>query len=158
MDGAHSIDESAKATGRALQAVYTELHDQRIDFCGTLLKPNMVLSGSEAAGRAGVNEVAARTLDVLYRHVPAAVPGIVFLSGGQSDEDATAHLNAMNQRGPHPWELSFSFGRALQAPTQKAWLGNPQNTEAAQLAFQHRARMNSAARTGDYSAELESER
>jgi fructose-bisphosphate aldolase class I len=88
--------------------------------------------------------------------VPAAVPGIVFLSGGQSDEDATAHLNAINRSGPHPWELSFSFGRALQAPAQKAWSGSVQNTEAAQHAFQHRARMNSAARTGDYSAELES--
>src|SRR5439155_17253307 len=104
MDGKHSLDESAKATGRVLQAVYTELHDQRVDFRGTLLKPNMVLSGYEASKRAGADEVADATLDVFYRHVPAAVPGIVFLSGGQTDEDATAHLNAMNKRGPHPWQ------------------------------------------------------
>jgi fructose-bisphosphate aldolase class I len=157
MDGEHTIDESAKATGRVLQAVFTELHDQRIDLRGTLLKPNMVLSGYEAANRAGVDEAAERTLECLYRHVPAAVPGIVFLSGGQSDEDATAHLNAMNARGPHPWQLTFSFGRALQAAPQNAWRGNSENTEAAQQAFQHRARMNSAARSGEYSAELEAE-
>src|SRR5947207_9395239 len=116
-DGTHTIEQSAKATGRVLQAVYTELHDQRIDLYGTLLKPNMVLSGYDASDRAGVDEVAEATLDVLSRPVPAAVPGIVFLSGGQPDEDATAHLTAMNARGPHhPWELSFSYGRALQAP------------------------------------------
>src|SRR5919109_1692651 len=107
-DGTHTIDQSATATGRALQGVYVELHDQRVEFSGTLLKANMVLSGYEATDRAGVEDVAERTLDVLYKHVPAAVPGIVFLSGGQSDEDATAHLNAMNARGPHPWQLSFS--------------------------------------------------
>jgi fructose-bisphosphate aldolase class I len=95
-DGTHTIEQSAKATGRVLQAVYTELHDQRVEFDGTLLKPNMVLSGYEASNRAGVDEVAERTLEVLYKHVPAAVPGIVFLSGGQTDEDATEHLNAMN--------------------------------------------------------------
>ncbi|HWB22071.1 MAG TPA: class I fructose-bisphosphate aldolase [Gaiellaceae bacterium] len=155
MDGDHTIEESAKATGRVLQAVYTELHDQRIDFRGTLLKPNMVLSGYEASSRAGVDEVAQRTLEVLYRHVPAAVPGIVFLSGGQSDEDATAHLNAINQRGPHPWALTFSFGRALQAPAQKAWRGVPENVESAQRALHHRASLNSAAQTGAYNAELE---
>ena len=112
-----------EGTGRVLQAVYTELHDQRVDLDGTLLKPNMVMSGYEASDRAGVDEVAERTLECFYKHVPAAVPGIVFLSGGQSDEDATAHLNAMNARGPHPWELSFSYGRALQAPALKAWGG-----------------------------------
>jgi fructose-bisphosphate aldolase class I len=157
MDGTHSIDESAKATGRVLQAVYTELHDQRIDYRGTLLKPNMVLSGYQAKNRAGVDEVADATLDVLYRHVPAAVPGIVFLSGGQTDEDATAHLNAMNKRGPHPWQLSFSYGRALQAPALKAWAGKPENVEAAQRAFYHRAKLNSAARTGMYAPEMERE-
>src|SRR5213082_2605196 len=123
-DGTHTIEQSAKATGRVLQAVYTELHDQRVDLRGTLLKPNMVLSGYDAAERAAVDEVAERTLDVLYKHVPAAVPGVVFLSGGQSDEDATAHLNAMNALGPHPWELSFSYGRALQAAPLKAWRGD----------------------------------
>src|SRR3954469_17760229 len=120
-DGTHSLEQSAKATGRALQAVYTELHDQRIDYRGTLLKPNMVLAGYDASDRAGVDEVAEATLEILYKHVPAAVPGIVFLSGGQTDEDATAHLNAVNTRGPHPWQLSFSYGRALQAPALKAW-------------------------------------
>jgi fructose-bisphosphate aldolase, class I len=157
MDGAHSIGESEKATGRVLQAVYTELHDQRVDFRGTLLKPNMVLSGYDATNRAGVDEVADATLDVLYRHVPAAVPGIVFLSGGQTDEDATAHLNAMNKRGPHPWQLSFSYGRALQAPALKAWVGKAENVEAAQRAFYHRAKMNGAARTGMYAPEMEKE-
>jgi fructose-bisphosphate aldolase class I len=156
-DGTHTIEQSARATGRVLQALYTELHDQRVDLRGTLLKPNMVLSGYEAAQRAGAAEVAEATLDVFYRHVPAAVPGIVFLSGGQSDEDATAHLNAMNSRGPHPWQLSFSYGRALQAPALKAWSGNPENVEAGQRAFYHRAKMNGAARTGTYAPELELE-
>jgi fructose-bisphosphate aldolase, class I len=157
MDGSHSIDDSARASGRALQALYTELHDQRVELGGTLLKPNMVLSGYEAAVRAGVDEVAERTLEVLYRHVPAAVPGICFLSGGQTDEDATAHLNAMNLRGPHPWQLSFSYGRALQAPAQHAWVGKAENVEAAQRAYYHRARMNGAARSGIYTKALEAE-
>jgi fructose-bisphosphate aldolase, class I len=155
MDGTHSIGGAASATGRALQAVYTELHDQRVDLYGTLLKPNMVLSGYEASDRAGVDEVAEATLDVLTRHVPAAVPGIVFLSGGQTDEDATAHLNAMNARGPHPWELSFSYGRALQAPALKAWGGDPAKAEDAQKAFYRRAKFNGAARTGSYAPEME---
>jgi fructose-bisphosphate aldolase class I len=157
MDGGHSLDESAKATGRVLQALYTELHDQRVELRGTLLKPNMVLSGYDASGRAGVQEVAEATLEVFYRHVPAAVPGIVFLSGGQSDEDATAHLNAMNALGPHPWQLSFSYGRALQAPALKAWAGKPENVEAGQRAYYHRAKMNGAARTGMYAPEMEKE-
>jgi len=155
-DGEHSLEESAKATGRVLEAVYTELHDQRVELRGTLLKPNMVLSGYSASGRAGVDEVAAATLEVFYRHVPAAVPGIVFLSGGQTDEDATAHLNAMNALGPHPWQLSFSYGRALQAPALKAWQGKPENVAAAQAAYLHRAKLNGAARTGSYTAEMES--
>jgi fructose-bisphosphate aldolase class I len=154
-DGTHSLEESSKATGRVLQAVYTELHDQRLDYRGTLLKPNMVLSGYDASDRAGVQEVAEATLECFYKHVPAAVPGIVFLSGGQSDEDATAHLNAMNALGPHPWELSFSYGRALQAPALKAWGGKPENVEAAQRAYYHRAKMNGAARTGMYAPEME---
>jgi fructose-bisphosphate aldolase class I len=155
-DGTHTLEESRKATGRVLQALYTELHDQRVDYRGTLLKPNMVLSGYDAPDRAGAEEVAQATLDCFYRHVPAAVPGIVFLSGGQSDEDATAHLNAMNAVGPHPWELSFSYGRALQAPALKAWGGKPENVEAAQRAYYHRAKMNGAARTGMYAPEMES--
>jgi len=156
-DGTHTIEESAKATGRALLAVYQELHDQRVEFAGTLLKPNMVLSGYSAESRAGVDQVAEATLAVLYKHVPASVPGIVFLSGGQSDEDATAHLNAMNERGPHPWELSFSYGRALQAPALKAWRGEEANVAAAQEAFAHRAKMNGLARGGEYSPEMEKE-
>jgi fructose-bisphosphate aldolase class I len=157
MDGDHTLEAASKATGRVLQAVYTELHDQRLDLYGTLLKPNMALTGYDASDRAGVDEVAEATLDCLYRHVPAAVPGIVFLSGGQTDEDATAHLNAMNARGPHPWELSFSYGRALQAPALKAWRGKEENVEAAQRAYYHRAKMNSAARTGMYAPEMERE-
>jgi fructose-bisphosphate aldolase class I len=157
MNGDHSIDESSRVSGRVLNAVYTELHDQRIDLFGSLLKPNMVLSGYEAPQRAGVDEVAERTLESLYRHVPVAVPGIVFLSGGQSDEDATAHLNAMNARGPHPWQLSFSYGRALQNAALKAWEGKPENGPAAQRALYHRARMNGAARSGNYTPELEHE-
>jgi fructose-bisphosphate aldolase class I len=156
-DGEHTIEESAKATGRVLLAVYQELHDQRVDFAGTLLKPNMVLSGYSASNRAGMDEVAEATLEVLYKHVPASVPGIVFLSGGQSDEDATAHLNAMNARGPHPWQLSFSYGRALQAPPLKAWGGDEANVQAAQEAYAHRAKMNSLARSGDYSSDMEKE-
>jgi fructose-bisphosphate aldolase class I len=156
-DGTHTIEESSKATGRVLQALYTELHDQRIEYRGALLKPNMVMSGYEASSRASVDEVAAATLECFYKHVPAAVPGIVFLSGGQSDEDATGHLNAMNARGPHPWQLSFSYGRALQAPALKAWAGKEENVEAAQRAYYHRAKMNSAARTGMYAPEMEKE-
>jgi fructose-bisphosphate aldolase class I len=140
-----------------LNAVYTELHDQRVDLYGTLLKPNMVLSGYDASDRASVDDVADATLDVFYRHVPAAVPGIVFLSGGQSDEDATAHLNAINARGPHPWKISFSYGRALQAPALKAWGGKEENVEAGQRAYYHRAKMNSAAQTGMYAPEMEKE-
>jgi fructose-bisphosphate aldolase class I len=156
-DGTHTIEQSSKATGRVLQAVYTELHDQRVEFRGTLLKPNMVLSGYDASDRASVDGVAEATLECFYKHIPAAVPGIVFLSGGQSDEDATAHLNAMNARGPHPWQLSFSYGRALQAPALKAWGGKPENVDAGQRAYYHRAKMNGAARTGMYAPEMEKE-
>ncbi|HEU0303042.1 MAG TPA: class I fructose-bisphosphate aldolase, partial [Gaiellaceae bacterium] len=155
MDGDHTIERSFDVTSRTLHAVFTELRDQRVHFEGMLLKPNMVLSGYECPTRAGVDEVAEQTLLCFGRHVPAAVPGIVFLSGGQSDEDATAHLNAMNQRGPHAWELSYSYGRALQAPALKAWGGEPTNADAAQAAYLHRARMNGLARSGDYSPELE---
>ena len=156
-DGEHTIEESAKATGRVLLAVYQELHDQRVEFAGTLLKPNMVLSGYSASNRAGVDEVAEATLEVLLKHVPASVPGIVFLSGGQTDEDATAHLNAMNARGSHPWQLSFSYGRALQAPALKAWAGDGANVQAAQDAYAHRAKMNGLARSGEYSPQMEKE-
>ncbi len=156
-DGTHTIERSYHVTSRVLGAVFTELLDQRVDALGMLLKPNMVLSGYESSDRAGQDEVAEWTLKCFYKHVPAAVPGIVFLSGGQSDEDATGRLNAMNSRGPHPWELSFSYGRALQAPVLKAWDGKPENVEAAQRAYCHRARMNSAARRAIYTPEMERE-
>jgi fructose-bisphosphate aldolase class I len=156
-DGTHTIERSYHVTCRVLDAVYTELFDQKIDVEGILLKPNMVLSGYSASDRAGVEEVAEWTLKCFYKHVPAAVPGIVFLSGGQSDEDATAHMNAMNAKGPHPWEISFSYGRALQAPAIKAWGGKAENVEAGQRAYYHRAKMNSAARTGAYAPAMEQE-
>jgi len=154
-DGTHTIERSYHVTSRVLDAVYTELFDQRVDVFGTVLKPNMVLSGYDATDRAGVDEVADRTLECFYKHVPAAVPGIVFLSGGQTDEDATAHLNAMNAMGPHPWELSFSYGRALQTPALKAWAGEAANVPAGQAAYLHRAKMNGLARSGSYSPDME---
>lgn len=155
MDGDHTIERSFDVTSRTLHAVFTELRDQRVHFEQMLLKPNMVLSGYESSGQAGHEEVAEQTLRCFYRHVPAAVPGIVFLSGGQSDEDATANLNAMNASGPHPWELSFSYGRALQAPALKAWGGEAANVEAAQKALYRRAKFNGAARFGQYAPEWE---
>jgi fructose-bisphosphate aldolase class I len=155
MDGDHTIERSFEVTSRTLHAVFTELRDQRVHFEQMLLKPNMVLSGYDSPKQAGVEDVAQQTLRCFRRHVPAAVPGIVFLSGGQSDEVATAHLNAMNALGPHPWELSFSYGRALQAPALKAWGGSADNVEAAQKAFYARARLNGLARSGSYSPEME---
>jgi fructose-bisphosphate aldolase class I len=156
-DGTHTIERSYHVTALVLDAVYRELFDQRVDIRGTLLKPNMVLSGYDAQDRAGHEAIAEWTLKCLYNHVPAAVPGIVFLSGGQTDEDATANLNAMNAKGPHPWQLSFSYGRALQAPALKAWAGKDENIEPAQRAYYHRAKMNAAARTGTYAPEMERE-
>ena len=156
-DGTHTIERSYHVACKVLGALFTELLDQRVDLEGTLLKPNMVLSGYEASSRAGIDEVAEWTLKCFYKHVPAAVPGIVFLSGGQSDEDSTAHLNAMNAKGPHPWQISFSYGRALQAPALQAWSGKPDQVEAGQRAYYHRAKLNSAARTGVYAPEMERE-
>jgi fructose-bisphosphate aldolase class I len=155
MDGDHTLERSFEVTSRTLHAVFTELRDQRVQPEGILLKPNMVLSGYECPDQASDEEVAEETLRCFRRHVPAAVPGIVFLSGGQSDEQATARLSTMNALGPHPWQLSFSYGRALQAPALKAWGG--ENVEAAQRAYYHRAKMNSAARTGTYAPEMERE-
>jgi fructose-bisphosphate aldolase, class I len=157
MDGTHSIDRSDAVTYDTLHAVFHELYLQRVELEGMLLKPNMVLAGYESQESADVEEVADRTLRCLRATVPAAVRGIVFLSGGQSDELATVHLNAMNRLGPHPWQLSFSYGRALQAPALKAWGGSEENVAAAQEAYLHRARMNGLARTGDYSEERERE-
>jgi fructose-bisphosphate aldolase, class I len=155
MDGDHTIERAFDVTSRTLHAVFTELRDQRVHFEQLLLKPNMVLSGYDGSEQASHEEVAEWTLRCFYRHVPAAVPGIVFLSGGQSDEDATANLNAMNATGPHPWELSFSYGRALQAPALKAWRGDPANVEEAQKAYYRRAKFNGAARFGQYAPEWE---
>jgi fructose-bisphosphate aldolase class I len=157
MDGDHTIDEAYHVTERTQRAVFTELFDQRVHREGMLLKPNMVLSGYDASDRADVQTVAEMTIKCLTNTVPAAVPGIVFLSGGQTDEDATAHLNAMNALGPHPWQLSFSYGRALQAPALKAWGGDPANVEAGQQAFYRRAKFNGAARSGSYAPEWEKE-
>lgn len=155
MDGHHSIDTSEEVTRETLRAVFAELLDQRVALEGIVLKPNMVLAGYDCADQAGVEEVAERTLALLRVVVPAAVPGITFLSGGQSDERATAHLNAMNSIGGQPWELSFSYGRALQAAALKSWAGEEANVANAQAGFLHRARCNGAARLGRYSEELE---
>jgi fructose-bisphosphate aldolase class I len=157
MDGEHTIDESFHVTERTLRALYTELFDQRVEREGLLLKTNMVVSGYDSSEQADVDTVAEETIRCLANTVPAAVPGVVFLSGGMSDENATARLNAMNQRGPHPWELSFSYGRALQAPALKAWGGDPANAEAAQQAYYRRAKFNGAARTGSYAPDWEKE-
>jgi fructose-bisphosphate aldolase class I len=155
MDGDHTIDRCQEATAATLAEVFTALRRHRVRMDGMLLKPNMVLSGTGCPEQAGVQQVAEATLACLRDQVPASVPGIVFLSGGQSDEAATAHLNAMNQLGGAPWQLSFSYGRALQAPALKAWKGEPANASAAQRAFHHRARLNGAARSGDYTKEME---
>ncbi|HEX9349739.1 MAG TPA: class I fructose-bisphosphate aldolase [Gaiellaceae bacterium] len=155
MDGDNTIDESYRVTDRTLQALFTELFDQRVQREGTLLKTNMVLSGYDSSEQADDDTVAELTIKCLKNTVPAAVPGVVFLSGGMADEDATARLNVMNQRGPHPWELSFSYGRALQAPALKAWGGDPSKVEEAQKAFYRRAKFNSAARSGSYAPEWE---
>ena len=157
MDGAHDIERCFEVTERTLVAVFHALHVHRIRLEGMLLKPNMVIAGKKSATQAGIQQVSEMTVRCLKRTVPPAVPGIVFLSGGQSEEEATAHLNAMNAMGPHPWQLSFSYGRALQAPALKAWAGKPENVEAAQRAYFHRAKMNGAARTGMYAPEMERE-
>lgn len=156
MDGAHDIDRCEAVTGAILHEVFVALHDQGVALEGMLLKPNMVIAGSECARQASIDEVARRTVTTLLRHVPAAVPGIVFLSGGQDDVLATAHLNAMNKLEVNlPWELSFSYGRALQQPALKAWSGKPEQFAAGQKAFYHRSKSNSAARYGRWDEGLE---
>jgi len=157
MDGEHTIERCEAVTTATLDAVFRELDGQQVVLEGILLKPSMVLSGSQCPRQASVPEVAQATVRCFRRVVPAAVPGIVFLSGGQRDELATAHLNAMNAgcAGPHPWPLSFSYGRALQAPVLEAWKGDSSRIAAGQQAFLHRARCNGAARSGRYTAELE---
>ena len=155
MDGPHDIARCFEVTEAALRALYDELYAQRIHLEGTILKPNMVLSGTTCATQAGVEEVAEQTVKCLKRAVPSAMPGICFLSGGQSDEDATAHLSAMNAMYDTPWQLSFSYGRALQAAALKAWGGSAENEAATQVAFSHRAKMNSLAALGEWKTSLE---
>jgi fructose-bisphosphate aldolase class I len=155
MDGDHTIERSDDVTADVLQALYDQLYEQQVFLEGTILKPNMVLSGYDCKQQAADAEIAERTVRNFRWNVPAAVPGIMFLSGGQSDEQATARLNEMNKLGPHPWQLSFSYGRALQAPSLKAWKGEASNVGAAQAAFAHRAKMNGAARDGSYTPKME---
>jgi fructose-bisphosphate aldolase class I len=155
MDGPHDLERCFEVTEAALNALYDELYAQKVILEGTILKPNMVLSGTQCGTQAGVEQVAEQTVKCLKRAVPAAVPGICFLSGGQSDEDATAHLSAMNAMFDCPWKLSFSYGRALQAAALKAWGGSAENEAAAQATFTHRAKMNSLATTGAWKTALE---
>jgi fructose-bisphosphate aldolase class I len=158
MDGDHTIERCEQVTEWTLNAVYEALYINRVSLEGSVLKPSMVISGKSCARQAGVDEVAERTVRILKRTVPAAVAGIVFLSGGQSDELATAHLDAMNKQGNNPWPLSFSYGRALQQPSIKAWKGSAANVAAAQAALAHRSRMNGLAALGRYSAALEAQK
>ncbi|MGB6252347.1 MAG: class I fructose-bisphosphate aldolase [Bradyrhizobium sp.] len=155
MDGDHDIDRCYEATSRVLNRTFQELRVQRVALEGMILKPNMAISGKKSAKQASVQEVAEKTIRLLKACVPAAVPGIAFLSGGQSDEEATAHLNAINKIGGLPWKVTFSYGRALQAAPQKAWSGKPENVAAGQRAFSHRAHMNGLASTGRWTADLE---
>jgi len=155
MDGDHDIDRCYDVTQRVLNQTFRELRVQRVELEGMILKPNMAISGKKSAKQASVAEVAEKTVRLLKACVPAAVPGVAFLSGGQSDEEATAHLNAMNAIGNLPWKLTFSYGRALQAAPQKAWSGKAENIAAGQRAFTHRARMNALASTGKWATDME---
>jgi fructose-bisphosphate aldolase class I len=155
MDGSHTIEVCEHVTVTALEALYFHLKAHKVQLEGTLLKPNMVLSGKDCPVQAGVEEVAEATVRALKKGVPKAVPGIVFLSGGQTPEESTAHLSAMNAMGSFPWELSFSYGRALQAPALDAWGGKAENVPAAQQAYYKRAKLNGAARYGKYDAGME---
>jgi len=155
MDGDHDIDRCVEVTTWVLKETFQELFYNRVALEGMVLKPNMAVPGKKSPKRASVEEVAEKTLSVLKACVPVAVPGIAFLSGGQSDEEATAHLDAMNRIGPLPWRVSFSYGRALQAAPQKTWSGKPENVAAAQRAFGHRAMMNGLASLGQWKADLE---
>ena len=155
MDGAHDIDTCYEVTKVTLLQLYAELNAADVVLEGTILKPNMVIAGKKSGTKNSPEEVAEKTIRLFRETVPSAVPGIAFLSGGQSDEEATANLNAINAIGPHPWKLTFSYGRALQAAPQKAWAGKADNVAAAQAAFTHRARMNSLAALGKWEAGLE---
>jgi fructose-bisphosphate aldolase class I len=155
MDGAHDIGRCEAVTSQVLEKIFAQLDAHRVLLEGMLLKPNMVVAGKKCPRQPSVQEVAEVTVRCLRRYVPAAVPGIVFLSGGQTPEEATAHLNAMNAMGSHPWKLSFSYGRALQEPVLSAWKGKESNVEAAQRVFFKRCRLNGLAREGKYSSEME---
>jgi fructose-bisphosphate aldolase class I len=155
MDGEHDVDTCHDVTEWVLKETFSELYKAEVALEGIVLKPNMAIAGKKSAKKASVQEVAEKTVKMLKNCVPPAVPGIAFLSGGQSDEEATAHLDAMNKLGPLPWKLTFSYGRALQAAPQKAWSGKRENVAAAQKAFAHRARMNGLASLGKWSAALE---
>ena len=155
MDGGHSIDDCYEATERSLQSLFTHLIANEVNIKGTILKPNMVTSGSTAEKQAGVQEVEEKTVDCLLKNVPASLPGITFLSGGQSDIHATAHLDAMNKLGGLLWKVSFSYGRALQAAALKAWKGKPENMFISQDALSHRALMNKLASQGEWDSSLE---
>jgi fructose-bisphosphate aldolase class I len=155
MDGDHDIDRCYEVTQRVLNKTFQELRVQRVALEGMILKPNMAISGKKCSTQASVAEVAEKTIRLLKTCVPAAVPGIAFLSGGQSDREATAHLDAMNRTGGLPWRLTFSYGRALQAAPQQAWAGKAANVAAAQQAFIHRARMNALASKGEWKPDLE---
>jgi fructose-bisphosphate aldolase class I len=155
MDGDHDIDRCVTVTEWVLKETFQELYYARVALEGIVLKPNMAIAGKKSTKRAGVAEVAEKTVRVLKACVPAAVPGIAFLSGGQSDEEATAHLDAMNRIGDLPWRVTFSYGRALQHAPQSIWSGRPENVAAAQRAFSHRARMNGLATLGQWNADLE---
>jgi fructose-bisphosphate aldolase class I len=155
MDGAHDIDRCVEVTTWMLKETFQELFYNRVALEGMVLKPNMAVPGKKSSKPASVEEVAEKTVRVLKECVPAAVPGIAFLSGGQSDEEATAHLDAINRCGPLPWRVTFSYGRALQAAPQKAWSGKADNVPVAQRAFSHRAMMNGLATLGQWKADLE---
>lgn len=155
MDGSHTAETCYEVTSSVLKALYAQLDEQNVYLEGSILKPNMIVSGTECPTQASVQQVAEMTLDCFNKCVPQDVPGIIFLSGGQADELATAHLDAINKMGPHSWKISFSYGRALQAAPLKTWSGKPENVSAAQAAFTHRASMNKLASLGEWNASLE---
>ena len=155
MDGSHTAETCYEVTSSVLTALYAQLDEQNVYLEGSILKPNMIVSGTECPTQASVHQVAEMTLDCFNKCVPQAVPGIIFLSGGQADELATAHLDAINKMGPLSWKISFSYGRALQAAPLKTWSGKPENISAAQAAFTHRASMNKLAALGEWHASLE---
>jgi fructose-bisphosphate aldolase class I len=161
LDGAHSIERCYEASVATLRALFAELAAQRVMLEGVILKTNMVLSGNQASNRAPASEVARLTVDCFEQSVPAAVPGIVFLSGGMPDDEATINLDAVTReaqkRGNTPWQISFSYGRGLQGAPQKAWAGKAENVPAAQQAYYHRAKVTAAARKGVYTPEMEKE-